>query len=173
MTRFEHHLTRAGRGTLALLTLLCLVFTTGFGTHHPASPVERPFRGTYQGNLTVPADDPEQHISFTVTGTATHLGNFELAAEGDLYLSDLKLINGLTTFTAANGDELHTEYFSQGEIISGDRYKVTGSHIIRGGTGRFTGATGSFETISYARLYKTSETVTIAGKVDMYGTITY
>lgn len=155
------------------IALLSLSVLTGFRTGHAVSPGEKPLRGTYEGNVTVPAGTTTMFITFTVWGNATHLGRFQMDAAGDLNLLTLALTNGTTTFTAANGDELYTSYSSSGTPNGDGTYTVRAEHDITGGTGRFEGADGAFSTTSQARIMATLETVTITGKVYMHGTISF
>lgn len=173
MTRFSKKSTIARRGTLLAIALLCLAILTGFRTGNAVAPGEKPFRGTYEGNVTVPAGTTTMFITFSVWGNATQLGRFRMDAAGDLNLLTLALTNGTTTFTAANGDELHTSYSSSGTPNGDGTYTVTAEHDITGGTGRFEGADGAFSTTSQARIMATLETVTITGKVYMQGTISF
>lgn len=155
------------------IALLCLAVLTGFRPGNPAPPKDKPFRGTYEGSVTVPAGTQVLNdVSFTVTGTASLLGRFQMANVADIDLTTLASA-GTTTLTAANGDELYTTYFSAGTDNGDGTYTVDGEHVITGGTGRFEGATGSFTTTSLATMMTTPETVTIAGKVYITGAISY
>lgn len=173
MTSFWEKSTTAWRGTFLAITLLCMLITTGFRANNPVSPKERPFHGTYEGSVTLPAGtEVLNDVSFTVTGVASQLGKFRMANVADIDLTTLAS-EGTTTITAANGDQLFTTYSSAGVPTGGDTYTITGTHFITGGTGRFEGAQGSFTTTSLATMQTTAETVTIAGRVEMEGTIAY
>ncbi len=82
------------------------------------------------------------------TGTATHIGRFTLVepnnsiernADGSL------TITGTAIITAANGDEIHATHSGTVHFLSNGMAQVTAEFTITGGTGRFAGATGSFE----------------------------
>lgn len=173
MTSFCKKSTIAGRSTLLAIALLCLAIFTGFSTSTFAPPGERPFHGRYEGSVSVPVGTPVlEDVSFTVTGVASLLGRFQMANVADIDLTTLSSA-GTTTITAASGDALYTTYSSAGTDNGDGSYTVVGEHEITGGTGRFEGATGSFTTLSTARMMTTLETVTIAGRVYMTGAISY
>jgi hypothetical protein len=99
-----------------------------------AAETQVPFKGTFQGNDTV--------ISPTITTAATGIGTHV----GQLSLSDVfTLTSGTGTghWIAANGDSIDTTYVVS--VIFGDVFvTITEIHTITGGTGRFSGAQGSF-----------------------------
>ncbi len=85
------------------------------------------------------------------TGTATHIGRFTIVepnnsiernADGSL------TITGTAIITAANGDEIHATHSGSVHFLSNGMAQVTAEFTIMGGTGRFAGATGSFEVLS-------------------------
>ncbi len=85
------------------------------------------------------------------TGTATHIGRFTIVepnnhikrnADGSL------TITGTAIITAANGDEIHATHSGSVHFLSNGMVQVNAEFTIMGGTGRFAGATGSFEVLS-------------------------
>lgn len=171
MTSCDKKPTIAWRGTFLLIAMLCLAFVTGFRTSKPAP--QRAFRGSYEGNVSAPAGVPEQYITFTANGHATHLGKFQMAAAGHLNLSTLQLTEATAIFTGVHGDQLFTEYESWGENNGDGTFWVQAEHTITGGNGRFEGAEGTIRTYSTASMTETAETVTISGKVYMEGSVSY
>jgi len=112
-----------------------------------AAQKQVPFKGALQGNDTVsPGPSPTTALlRTTATGTGTHLGQFSLIREitGNLVnFSD----TGSAQWIAANRDSIYTTIVGQAELsdLPGGFLKVTETHTITGGTGRFTGAQGSF-----------------------------
>jgi len=94
-----------------------------------------PFKGTFQGSDTV---TPPTTIATTATGTGTHLGQFTFT-----HLLTLSTLTGSAHWVAANGDSIDsTSVVSAvpGPVV----FTVTEIHTITGGTGRFSGAQGSF-----------------------------
>ncbi len=76
------------------------------------------------------------------TGNATHLGRFTTTF---LFQVDLSTSIGSGTFVlrAANGDQVLGTETGQATVMGGVA-SIVENAIITGGTGRFTGATGSF-----------------------------
>jgi hypothetical protein len=78
-------------------------------------------------------------------GEATHLGRFTVTADVSIYvLTPNFVVIGNWTYVTANGDKL----FAHGIGSAGaDPLHGVGSFTITGGTGRFKGASGSFQQI--------------------------
>jgi len=114
------------------------------------------FKGTFQGedaHDTLPPDAMTVVIHTTATGTATHLGQFSLIREVTGNLTNFTA-SGSAHWIAANRDRIHTTVFGQAELsdLYGGSLKVTEIHIITGGTGRLSGAQGSFTVVLYHKL---------------------
>ena len=108
-----------------------------------ALAVNRPFHLVEHGTLTTTKDGDNLALVTDGTGTATHLGRFDLhrtatlkpTMEGELE------VDGHATLTAANGDKLESS-------IKGTLNPQTGKAILvyewlQGGTGRFQNASGT------------------------------
>jgi hypothetical protein len=110
----------------------------------PAAAQQVPFKGTFQGTDThLPGPSPTTpRLGTTAIGTATHLGQFSVAQE--LTLDLVNFTNtGSAQWIAANGDSIDTIVVASavpGEVV----FTITEIHTITGGTGRFSGAQGSF-----------------------------
>jgi hypothetical protein len=107
-----------------------------------------PFKGTFQGqdaHDTLPPGATTVVIRTTATGTGTHLGLFSLIREVTGNLANFT-DTGSAQWIAANGDSIYTTVVGQAELsdMPAGFLKVTEIHTITGGTGRFTGAQGSF-----------------------------
>ena len=105
-----------------------------------AAQQQVPFKGTFQGSDRVPCP-PTASICTTATGTGTHLGNFSFKQEVTVgaNLTD----TGSAHWIAANGDSIDTTVV--GSAVPGPVFfTVTEIHAITGGTGRFSGAQGTF-----------------------------
>jgi hypothetical protein len=97
-----------------------------------------PFKGTFQGHDAVTG----LTIATTGTGMGTHLGQFSFTQEVTVNPANLA-DKGSAHWIAANGDSIDTTVV--GSAIPGPVvFTVTEIHTITGGTGRFTGAQGSF-----------------------------
>jgi hypothetical protein len=104
-----------------------------------AAQQQVPFKGMFQGQDTV---TPPATIATSATGTGTLLGQFSFTQEVTVNGANLTDA-GSAHWIAANGDSIDTTVV--GSAIPGDVvFTVTEIHTITGGTGRFSGAQGSF-----------------------------
>ena len=108
----------------------------------------------------------------TGTGNASHMGKVSLLATDCPILTpgpgQFSFYNGQLTLTAANGDKLTAAY--QGQLLPTAQptvFSLNGVYTVTGGTGRFTGATGS------GVLQGSTDIVTGAGQYDVSGRISY
>jgi hypothetical protein len=132
-----------------------------------------PFKGTFQGqdvHPILPEGATSVAIGTTATGTGTHLGRFSLIREitGDLVTFTA---TGSAYWVAANRDSIYTTIVGVAELVPGGFLKVTETHTITGGTGRFSGAQGSFT----VELFHALEASGVAGGVethDIFGSFT-
>ena len=104
-----------------------------------------PFKGRSSGAVTTVGIDPVAGLVYTHAagqGQATHLGHFTQTGDTtvDLVTGNAR---GTWTLTAANGDRLFLEMTAYGI----DPTHGVGTFTVVGGTGRFQGATGSYEQI--------------------------
>jgi hypothetical protein len=104
-----------------------------------------PFHGNWTGH-TISAEPVSPVIVAVVSagsGTATHLGSFQMITPHLSFLETLE-IQGTQIFTAANGDVLYGT--TPGHLAPNPDGSLEGTlHCtILGGTGRFQGATGSY-----------------------------
>ena len=137
------------------------------------------FKGTFQGQEAhdmLPPGAATVVISTTATGTGTHLGQLSLIREITANLLNFTAV-GSAHWVAANGDSIDTTLVGQAELsdMPAGFLKVTEIHTITGGTGRFTGAQGSFT----VELWHKLEPSGVAGGVEthdifgsFHGTIT-
>lgn len=131
-----------------------------------------PFKGTFRGqdaHDTLPPEATTLVIRTTATGTGAHLGQFSLSREVTASLVNF-IATGSAQWIAANGDIIYTTVAGQAELseIPAGFLKVTEIHTITGGTGRFTGAQGSFT----VELFHKLEPSGVAGGVqtnDVFG----
>jgi hypothetical protein len=81
----------------------------------------------------------------------THLGNFAASGTGRYYvflwetMAPAATVVGSANYVAANGDELHVDFFVE-DIEAGIE---NGLITVFGGTGRFAGASGEFGYVKY------------------------
>ena len=124
------------------LVVLLLSFAA---TVHPAAAASIPFRGTFVGD-TVSATPVSDTLVFVVTegsGEASLLGRYAVTIPHFAHLDSFAL-EGKQIFTAANGDTLTAEF--TGELLPNAEGCLSGNlnHVVTGGTGRFTGASGAY-----------------------------
>ena len=105
-----------------------------------------PFRGRLEGIVATvtPLTPPFVAVTLEGEGHATQLGHFDVSSSIVANEADGTAV-GTYEFTAANGDTLSADFTGQSMptatlgVIS-----ITETATIKGGTGRFDGATGSF-----------------------------
>jgi hypothetical protein len=106
-----------------------------------------PFRGRLEGIVATvtPLTPPFVAVNLEGEGNATQLGHFDVSSSIVANEADGTAV-GTYEFTAANGDTLtadYTEYFTPTDVPGVFSDVITAT--ITGGTGRFAGATGSFD----------------------------
>jgi hypothetical protein len=104
-----------------------------------------PFKGQSSGVVTAVGFDPVQGLALTHVegvGQATHLGRFTLSADVAVAVAT-GIPHGTWTLTAANGDTLVLAMGGHGI----DDTHGFGAFTVVAGTGRFEGASGSYEQI--------------------------
>jgi hypothetical protein len=125
------------------LPMVAIILTAALAV--PAAAQQQvPFKGTLQGQDTTPCDAQDLLLCTTATGTGTHLGQFKFTEKVTINLANFT-DTGSGHWMAANGDSIDTTVV--GSAVPSDNpefLKVTEIHTITGGTGRFTGAQGSF-----------------------------
>lgn len=102
-----------------------------------------PLKGALQGTVTVtPLAPPFASVVITASGSATALGRFTLQVPHTVNFATATGA-GTFTFTAANGDRLTASFTGRADT-SQPIFSMEEHATITGGTGRFTGATGTF-----------------------------
>jgi hypothetical protein len=126
---------------------LMVLGTIGVGARsaHAADP-QVPFGGFYSGTATSTSSTT---LTLNGTGTATHLGfganvgYVALVGQDNSCTGGLDAVNN-ETLTAANGDTLTLTIndVSCETSLTSNVYNGTGTYVVNGGTGQFSGATG-------------------------------
>ena len=124
--------------TLALAAVLGLASSARAGE-------QVPFKGGLAGVVThTPVDPQTDYVVVDATGTATHLGEFELSVP-HFVDTPTRTAAGYYEFTAANGDKLYADFTGQATPTSTPGViAIVETATITGGTGRFAGASGNF-----------------------------
>jgi hypothetical protein len=141
----------------------------------PALSTQRAMFEAHFGVVETTAPDPVcrgLRIRHTGSGMATHFGKATwsggecadfLATPGRVHLRD-----GRGVLTSASGDRLHVSYEADGNLpsLAGDVH-VTGPFTITGGTGRFSGATGSGTLTADANAFRPDATIDMTGTLSL------
>ena len=123
----------------------------------------------FQGSLTAREVDvvsfPTLLAEGSAEGTATHLGRYRAAFTATVNVLDGRS-TGSFTFTAANGDQLFSTFvgLGVGEPIA----TITETLTISGGTGRFTGASGTLTVQRILDLTTGVSSGSIEGSITMH-----
>jgi hypothetical protein len=105
---------------------------------------------------------PIHHQIDTGSCQLTHLGKTDFYGEQDINFA-AGTQSGWRRWTAANGDELHLTHTGTSGLIAPGMIGFSAQMTIVGGTGRFSGATGSAWGTGVANLAARSTSVTIEG----------
>jgi hypothetical protein len=122
-----------------------------------ALPFQGSFTGQTSGTVNCPPTCPPTTLTVrgTEEGTASHLGRFTAAVEEVVNIATA-MSTGTIEFTAANGDRLlATTVGGEVGFTPPNISHIEETATITGGTGRFTGASGTFtirftQTIDFA-----------------------
>ena len=126
----------------ALFVALALVFSLA-GPAAASEPV--PFKGTLEGVATMTFLGPTSvSVRIEGGGNASHLGRYTVEVP-HLVNPQTRIGSGSYVFTAANGDTLTATFTGQATpTATPGVLTIEETATITGGTGRFSGATGSF-----------------------------
>lgn len=147
-------------GSASVALLLVIVFAIAAS----AAPAERDFqlKGSMESLETYVVNFPIMSVTASGTGNATHLGRFTVSYEVEVNLETIAGI-GSAQFVAANGDSLFAEGTGQAtETGTPGVFTIVEQYMITGGTGRFSGASGS---ITLDRIVDTNTGAT-SGTID-------
>lgn len=112
-------------------------------TSHAASVITRPAGGQCVTQIEVlPADFPILLLHITGDCTLQHLGRATLDMTQTVNLITGAIANN-STYTAANGDVLRAPFTGVATFNPDGSVGFAGSEVYRGGTGRFSNASGS------------------------------
>ena len=133
-----------------------------------AAQQQVPLKGTFQGK-----DNTATHgtIITTGTGVGTHVG--QLSLTDVLTLTSTCCGTGTAHWIAANGDSIDSTFVASADFSTHSLGYITvmETHTIASGTGRFTGAQGSF-TLERTHIVEPSADGTHVTFGSFHGTIT-
>jgi hypothetical protein len=131
-----------------------------------AVAAETPFKGTVNADETVVPSPPTASLTRDGTGTATYLGRYTEHIVMTINLPTLSS-TGTSTFTAANGDTLTATVLGQATpTTTPGVLSIVEIYTITGGTGRFSGATGTFTLHSTVNQATGVSSGTFSGAID-------
>lgn len=148
------------RRTLIMVTVLALTLG-GLAAAAGADSNDRPFKAELSGEAFWEPDPDCLAVNpmglrtmSAAQGNATHLGNVTVSSGHCTPAPDSTIYSGGDmVMSAANGDELHFDYGGVcplvGDLVVGEVFSCTVVAEVTGGTGRFTGATGSLSGHAY------------------------
>lgn len=158
------------------MSLRRLISFTALAAVLCASPLRAaeqvPFTGTWSGS-TVSATPVGENVVLVVSsgsGQTTQLGNMVMTSPHLTYL-DTFVVEGTQVFTAANGDILNATISGQFVPNAEGNLEATLIGLITGGTGRFEGASGSYDFHIIARpaAFGFDSTATFNGTISTVG----
>ena len=128
--------------TIVALLLLIVLASTTFAA--PSAERQLLFKGSMQAVETHVVTFPTFTLDATGSGNATQLGLHTISFQGQVFIPTRT--GALTsTLVAANGDSLFADGSGQGTPTEDPNVvSIVETYTIRGGTGRFAGASGSF-----------------------------
>ena len=137
-----------------------------------AAAEQVPFTGSWSGS-TVSATPVGPNVVLVVSsgsGQTTHLGRMVMTSPHLTYL-DTFAVEGTQVFTAANGDILNATISGQFVPNAEGNLEATLIGLITGGTGRFEGASGSYDFHIIARpaAFGFDSTATFDGMISTVG----
>lgn len=155
-----------------VLPLLCLLLGTGF---KQVSRPARTFSGSFELVITVTDPSlPLLRITGSGPGIATHLGQSWYESQTVIDYSGTTVeLRGNVTFTAANGDELHTSFVGHPYPNGDGTETIIRQFTVTGGTGRFEGASGSFTGTTISPTPASPGDLPSTSLITLKGTITY
>jgi len=165
-------ITRAARRLALALALLAALAAMP----RQAAAAARPFSATVAETFTLAMCEPTPSVCVTVAGSghATHLG---LVREAAFTVSDSASDAGpdchpetrATTLTAANGDQLTLQATGRNCLTGPTTLIAWDDYVVTGGTGRFSGASGSGTIGALVNLASLTATVTFSGALSSVG----
>jgi len=153
---------------LAVLTVALTLFAIP-GYEQPVSAGGFvPFHASFTTEFSSSAAFPLVHVTVQGEGQALHMGRTEASTTNQV----VNLITGVGTatytLTAANGNVVRVEMTLHTEFPSPTSVTFSGPYEVTGGTGRFSGASGSGTVDGIANFTSASDGV---GEFTMDGTI--
>lgn len=147
-------------------TFMCLLLSCKKETTSTAKTV-LPFKGTYTTTTEVLSPPPNLQVRITGIGQASYLGNGKFVAYSTPNLTTPPPfhISGISTMTADNGDVFYTSFAGLETPNPDGSRTVVMTHTIRGGTGKFENASGTFVGNSIVNQSSPTNSITLDGSI--------
>jgi hypothetical protein len=138
--------------------------SVGLAQTQAQSGTDLPFRGSFTSVTEFVPPDP--NARGTITGTASHVGQFVAIFTG---VVEGNTAAGTFTLAAANGDQLSGTWEGVGEFVGPGQVRLTEEATIASGTGRFAGASGAFTIVRVENISATggAGNGTLDGHIDL------
>ena len=133
------------------LPMAAMILTAALAV--PAAAQQQvPFNGALQGNdFDIAFTDTSVTVLTVGTGIGTLVGQFSFTQTVTVdFTTSVPTSTGSAQLIAANGDSISTTVSGSGEMIEPGLFRIEDVHTIKGGTGRFAGAQGSFTVMRLA-----------------------
>lgn len=160
--------------TMTLITLLFLIplAHTVFAASTPVTTpkvtekmTRLPFRGATQSIETYTIDFPRMSVNANGSGNADQLGQFTIRYSGEVNLLDLSWSES-TQFIGVNGDSIQAQGVGQAtENQTPLTFNLVEIYTITGGTGRFSGASGTLTLHRFFNISTGTTTSTFEGYI--------
>jgi hypothetical protein len=115
----------------------------------------------FTGRFTITFGD---NGSITAVGEASHWGRFSFISNDDE--TGFPFITGTQVYTVANGDQIFVTHTGYATDLGNNTIEADFDNTITGGTGKFTGATGHFETVAIVNELLPTAKGTISGNIN-------
>lgn len=132
-----------------------------------------PFKGADRGEWGIGSHDCGALVPVFVqtSGQATHVGSYDYSSQECVEFAPSGVsgkYSGTWTLTAADGDTIEGTYAGTFQVVGAD-IEYEQANAISGGTGRFTGADGSFQVSGLASLLDLSDVQVLDGVISSVG----
>jgi len=147
-------------------TFMCMLLSCKKETTSTAKTV-LPFKGTYTTTIEVLSPPPNLQVRITGIGQANYLGNGKFVAYSTPNLTSPPPfhLSGISTMTADNGDVFYTSFAGLETPNPDGSRTVVMTHTIRGGTGKFENASGTFVGNSIVNQSSPTNSITLDGSI--------
>ncbi|MEI9910299.1 MAG: hypothetical protein WDO71_11895 [Bacteroidota bacterium] len=126
-----------------------------------------PFTGTYTTTVELLSSPPMVQVRITGIGQSSDLGSGKFIAYSTLNLTTAPpfRLGGISTMFAANGDVFYTSFTGTQTPNTDGTNTVVMTHTLRGGTGKYQNASGTFTGNTIVNQSSPANTITLNGTI--------